>query len=66
MGDIMENDKFIVKTKKAYGETNVVSARLPIEIIRQLDKISAETGRTRNELILLCIEYALDRIEIEK
>ena len=61
MGDIMENDKFIVKTKKAYGET-----RLPIEIIRQLDKISTETGRTRNELILLCIEYALDRIEIEK
>ena len=66
MYTILENDKFIVKTKKAYGETNVVSARLPIEIIRQLDKISTETGRTRNELILLCIEYALDRIEIEK
>lgn len=61
----MEKDKFIVKSKKAYGETSVVSARLPISIIKELDKISSETCRTRNELILMCIEYALERLEIE-
>ena len=62
----MENNKFIVKSKKSYGETNVISARLPISIIKELDKISNKTGRTRNELILMCIEYALNRLEIEE
>lgn len=62
----MQNDKFIVKSKKTYGETNVVSARLPMDVIKKLDNISNKTGRTRNELILMCIEYALDRIEIEE
>ena len=62
----MENEKFVVKSKKAYGETNVVSARLPISVIKELDKVSNKTGRTRNELILMCIEYALNRLEIEE
>lgn len=62
----MENDKFIVKSKKVYGETSVVSARLPLAVIKKLDQVSTRTGRTRNELILMCIEYALDRLEIEE
>lgn len=62
---IMDNDKFVVKAKKGYGETSVVSARLPVAVIRELDKVAAKTGRTRNELILMCVEYALERIEIE-
>ena len=65
-GDYMENDKFIVRSKKTYGETSVVSARLPMAVIKELDKVSNRTGRTRNELILMCIEYALNRLEIEE
>lgn len=58
------NDKFIVRTKKVYGENTVVSCRMPVELVDKLDKIGAKTGRTRNELILKCVEFALDKLEI--
>lgn len=61
----MEKEKFVVKVKKNYGETSVVSARLPMEIVKKLDHAANNTGRTRNELILLCIEYALTKLEVE-
>lgn len=62
----MEKEKFVVKVKKNYGETSVVSARLPMEIVKKLDHAANNTGRTRNELILLCIEYALTKLEAEE
>lgn len=58
------NDKFIVRTKKVYGENTVVSCRMPVELVDKLDKIGCKTGRTRNELILKCVEFALDKLEI--
>lgn len=62
----MEKEKFVVKVKKNYGETSVVSARPPMEIVKKLDHAANNTGRTRNELILLCIEYALTKLEVEE
>lgn len=59
-----DNDKFIVRTRKQYGENTVVSCRMPVEMVEQLDKIGGKTGRTRNELILRCVEFALDKLEI--
>ncbi|MGN1155478.1 MAG: hypothetical protein ACI4TK_04815 [Agathobacter sp.] len=58
------NDKFIVRTKRVYGENTVVSCRMPVELVDKLDKIGGKTGRTRNELILKCVEFALDKLEI--
>lgn len=58
------NDKFIVRTKKVYGENTVVSCRMPVELVDKLDKIGCKTGRTRNGLILKCVEFALDKLEI--
>lgn len=59
-----ENDKFILRPKRVYGENTVVSCRMPVEMVDKLDKIGAKTGRTRNELILKCVEFALDKLEI--
>ncbi len=63
-GDSVENEKFVVRTRKSYGEHQVVSCRMPVELIRKLDEIGSKTSRTRNELILRCVEYALDRLEV--
>lgn len=58
--------KLIIHPKKApYGKTTVVSARLPDNLVKQLDKISSETGRTRNELLVTCLEFALENLEIQ-
>ena len=59
-----ENDKFILRPKKVYGENTVVSCRMPVVLVERLDKIGGNTGRTRNELILKCVEFALDKLEI--
>lgn len=62
----MEGDKFIVTPRKpAVGKSTVVSVRMPDKTIAQLEEIAGRTGRTRNELVLMCIDYALARLEIE-
>lgn len=57
--------KFVVNPKKSpYGKTTVVSARLPDHLVRQLDKVAQITGRTRHELLVMSVEFAMDNLEI--
>ncbi|NLN49017.1 MAG: ribbon-helix-helix protein, CopG family [Clostridiales bacterium] len=58
--------KLIITSKKYRGETMVVSSRLKNELVEELDKIADKTGRTRNEIIQLCLEFAVDNLEIEE
>ena len=58
--------KLEIKSKKYKGESAVVSARIPLEVIRKIDSVAEETGRTRNEILLLCLEFALENVEIKK
>ena len=52
-------------TPKAYkGETSVISARLPKDMIADIDKVANVTGRTRNEIMTMCLEYALKNMEV--
>jgi len=60
------DDKLIINPKKNVGEFSVVSARMPVALIKRLDEVGNKTGRSRNELISICVDYALDRIEIAK
>lgn len=57
-------DEFVVRPRKSYGKSTVVSARLPDDLLKKLDTVCTKTGRSRNELITMCIEYALQRIKI--
>lgn len=60
----MEN-KFVVHPRRpAFGKTSVVSARLPDEMIKKPDEVAKQTGRTRNELIQMSIDFALKNLEI--
>ncbi len=61
----MDDKKFVIHPKKYKGETSVVSARLPIELIKTLERIAEKTGRNRNEIITLCLEFAVDNLTIE-
>ena len=64
----MENKKLIVKPKKPKGEDGhkVFSIRIKDEIAMQLEEICARTGHSRNELIGLFLEYALENCEIDE
>lgn len=58
----------ITKKNAKRGEDGhkVVSVRLRDETIERLDRISAETNRSRNELINLLLEASLDNVVIEE
>ena len=43
----------------------VVSVRMKEDMLEHLDKLSAETNRSRNELINLLLESALKIVRIE-
>ena len=58
--------KLIISSKKYTGETAVVSARLPVDLIKKIDKICEATGRTKNEVIQMCLEFSVDNIEVER
>ena len=64
----MENTdkKLIIRPRRAaLGKTAVVSVRLSEDMIKRLDAITMETGHSRNELIQLCVEFGLDKLEIK-
>lgn len=44
----------------------VVSSRLTNELVEELDKIAEQTGRTRNEIIQMCLEFAVENLEIKE
>lgn len=56
---IVAESKLIIRKKKYQGTTSVVSARLPNSMIRDIDRVADETGYNRNEVISLCLEFAM-------
>ena len=57
--------KLKIKQKKYSGESSVVSLRMPNKLIKRIDETADMAGRTRNDIIMRCIVFALDNIEIE-
>ncbi len=62
----MDGKKLLISEKQYKGDTSVVSARLANEMIRALDDVAEKTGRTRNEIITLCLEFAMENLEIQE
>ena len=57
--------KLVVYSKKYKGESSVISARVPVELIKKIDNIADITGRTRNEILLTCLEFAVSNLIVE-
>ena len=53
-----------ITPKKYGGETTVISMRISREMLRDIDNIAGITGRNRNELMMLSLEFALNNMEI--
>ena len=64
----MNNEHLVIKPKKAKGDDGykVFSIRIKEEIVAQIDEISLKTGHSRNELIGIFLEYALDKCVVEE
>ncbi len=62
----MTDPKFQITPKKYTGESSVVSMRMPKDMLRDIDEIATKIGRTRNEFMLMSLEFAMDHLEIEE
>ncbi len=61
-----ENKKLIIKKKAPKGEDGykIFSVRIKESIVDSIDSLSQKSGRSRNELIGMLLEYAVDNCVI--
>lgn len=59
-------EKLIINKKSLKGEDGykTFSIRIKDETVAKLDNLASETGRSRNELINILLDYALDNCEV--
>jgi len=61
----MDNKPLIIKKRGEDGNT-LVTVRMRNDIVERLDKLSAETNRSRNELINTILDHGLKNIVVEE
>lgn len=59
-------DKLIINKKNLKGEDGykTFSVRIKEETVVKLNKLSEETNRSRNELINILLDYAIDNSKV--
>lgn len=64
----MDNTNLVIHPKRAKGEDGyrTFSVRVKEDIVEQVNEIAAKTGRSRNELIGILLEYALEHCTISE
>lgn len=53
-----------ISPKKYSGETTIVSMRMSKELLIDIDNVAKVTGRNRNEIMAMSLEFALNHMEI--
>ena len=53
-----------ITPKKYVEETTIVSMRMAKDLLRDIDAVANVTGRNRNEILTMCLEFALNHMEI--
>ena len=60
----MEKDHLLIRPRGDDGY-KVFSVRIKEQTLQGIEEVAARTGRSRDELIGLMLDYALPRIKIE-
>ena len=53
-------------TRRGDDGHKVISVRMEETLLARLDALSARTNRSRNELISMALQYALDHMELKE
>ena len=53
-----------ITPKKYSGETTIVSMRIAKDLLKDIDAVANVTGRNRNEILTMSLEFALNHMEI--
>ena len=60
----MERPTLRITPKKYAGETTIVSMRIAKDILKDIDAVASITGRNRNEILTMSLEFALNHMEV--
>ena len=60
----MSEPVFRIPRKKYGGDTTVVSMRRAKELLKEIDNVAELSGRNRNEVLTMSLEFALNHMEI--
>lgn len=60
----MKNDPLIIK-KRGDDGNRIITVRIREDTLAELDRLAAESNRSRNELVNLILAHAVKNIEIE-
>ena len=60
----MSEPVFRIPKKKYGGDSTVGSMRISKELLKDIDKVADLTGRNRNEILTMSLEFALSHTEI--
>lgn len=63
-----DDDKLIIRPKRYKGNDGykTFSIRIKEELVENIDSISNKTGHSRNELIGIFLEYAVNHCKVEE
>ena len=53
-----------IETKQYVEESVVISSRIAKDMLQDIDFVAKESGRTRNEIITMFLDFALKKTEI--
>lgn len=59
MGNVLR-----IEVKNYKEESVVISSRIPRDMLQDIDFVAKESGRTRNEIITMFLDFALKNTEI--
>ncbi len=59
----MKYNNYMEEFRPVKNEKTVISIRLDMNLLKNIDEISVKTDISRNEFIVQCIEYALKNLK---
>ena len=60
----MKNEPLVIK-KRGEDGYRIITVRIREETLAELDRLAAESNRSRNELIGMALRYALEHMELK-
>lgn len=61
----MPDKKLIIQNKKSNAESTIISMRIQKNLLMEIDEIVAKTGNSRNEVLRMCLRFAMDNLQIQ-
>lgn len=61
----MSDKKLVIQNKKSNAESTIISMRIQKDLLMEIDDVVAKTGNSRNEVLQMCLRFAMDNLQIQ-